>query len=286
MEGQTSMTKCPDVESGTSYGMNNMANFIRDDEIKVLMLDHSQSVTENNGFKIVHPDNPTTDSCDTWDADAALRHQGTANVLYSDGRVVSQTRGQIDPCVEALHDKLWLPQRFDPEALAGGGGGGVMGNYFAGNNFNGVSASRMDTTLNCPFGASFFGHANDYNIPSPVSDQFPGVYKFGSAYWTGKIKANYSEPYIFWMASDNNGKLYINGSLVLQRDAGGSGGCPGCVDTFVSSAPVNMMAGQWVDFRLECVELGPGGSPSHIYVEWESPSTPRGDVPGANLRPF
>ena len=210
------------------------------------------------------------------------RHTGTANVLYSDGHVVSHSEGQIDPCNEGLHDSLWLPKRYDITSVTTGTGQ-IQGNYFSGSNFDGVSASRVDNTLSGPFGASFLG-MNSYNVPSPVADQFTGQYKFGSGIWEGKIKADKTEPYTFWLACDNNAWVYINGQLVVQRNAGGSGGCPTCVDTYQPSAPFSMNAGQWVNIRVELKELGPGGSPSHVFVQWESPSTARGDIPPQNMR--
>jgi prepilin-type processing-associated H-X9-DG protein len=282
METQASMFACPDVETGTSYGMNNMGQFIQDD-VKIYILDYTRDATTGGALGVVHPDNPTVDSCDVWDTDKALRHSGTANVLYSDGHVESQSEGDIDPCTASLHDLLWLPKRYDVTASTEEGTGQIQANYFAGANFDGVSAQRIDNTLSGPFGASFFG-LNSYNVPSPVSDQFPGEYKFGSGIWTGKIKANYTEPYTFWLACDNNARVYINGSLVVERQAGNSGGCPTCVDTYQPSSPINMNAEQWVTIRVELQELGPGGSPSHVFVQWESPSTARGDIPPQNLK--
>jgi hypothetical protein len=45
-----------------------------------------------------------------------------------------------------------------------------------------------------------------------------------------------------------------------------------------------MTAGQWVSIRVELKEDSPGSSPSHVYVKWESPSTPISDIPSSNLR--
>lgn len=283
MEGQGGMFSCPDVESGTSYGMNNMAQFIGDDEVKIHILDYKMEVTEGGSVTVVHPENPSTTSCDQWDVDKALRHMGTMNVLYSDGHVEGKTEGQIDPCVKALHDQLWLPKRYDLSSI-GVGTGSIRGNYFTGGNFDGTSAERIDTTLACPFGAAFFG-LNYWNIPLPNSNTSGwDTGSFGSAYWQGKIKADKTEPYTFHLACDNRAWVYINGSLVVQRNAGGSGGCPGCVDTFVPSSPVNMTGGQWVSIRVELKEDSPGSSPSHVYVKWESPTTPKQDIPSENLR--
>ena len=38
--------------------------------------------------------------------------------------------------------------------------------------------------------------------------------------------------------------------------------------------------------RVENTEDTPGSSPSNVYLEWESPSTPRGDIPSSNLRTY
>ena len=282
MEGQGSMYTCPDAETSTSYGMNNMANFITENEVKIYILDYSVEITESGGVKIVHPNNPTTNSCDQWDIDASLRHSGTANVLYSDSHVEAHTKGDIDPCVQAIHDKLWLPQRYDEEAVTSDGGGTITGNYFTGGNFDGTSALREDTSLSCPFGSYFFS-LGYYDIPLPGSNTSGwDTGSFGSGFWEGSIKAEHTEPYTFYLACDNNAWVYINGSLILQRNAGGSAG----VQAFQASSPVNMQAGQWVSIRVELKELTPGNSPSHVYLKWESPSTTLGDIPSDNLRPY
>ncbi len=281
MEGQGSMYQCPDAETSSSYGMNNMANFISENEVKIFVLDYGLDITESGGVMIVHPNNPTTNSCDQWDVDAALRHQGTANVLYSDSHVESHTKGDIDPCVQTIHDDKWLPLRYDADALSSGGGG-IAGNYFTGGNFDGTSASREDTTLTCPFGSHFFG-LNYWDIPLPGSNTSGwDTGSFGSGYWEGSIKGTHDEQYTFWLACDNDAWVYINGSLVLQRSAGGVGG----VTSFQASSPVSLSSTNWVSIRVELKEHTPGSSPSHVYVEWESPSTPRGDIPSDNLRPY
>ena len=282
MEGQGSMYNCPDAETSTSYGINNMANYISENEVKIYILDYKVEITESNGVKIVHPNNPTTGSCDQFDLDADFRHQGTVNVLYSDSHVESHIKNDIDPCVAAIHDKLWLPQRYDEEAVTSDGGGTIVGNYFTGGNFDGTSATREDTSLACPFGSYFF-NLGYYDIPLPGANTSGwDTGSFGSGYWEGSIKAEHTEPYTFYLACDNSAWVYVNGSLVLQRNAGGSAG----VQAFQASSPVNMQAGQWVSIRVELKEHTPGRSPSHVYVQWESPSTTRSDIPSDNLRPF
>jgi hypothetical protein len=144
----------------------------------------------------------------------------------------------------------------------------------------------MDATLHCPFGSAFFG-LSYWDIPLPGTNPSGwNTGSFGSAYWTGSIKADRDELYTFWVACDNRAKIFINNQLVISRAAGGTGPSPGSVEYFEPSAPFAMAGGQWVSIRVELTEDTPGSSPSHIYVEWESPSTARGDIPTSNLRPF
>jgi prepilin-type N-terminal cleavage/methylation domain-containing protein/prepilin-type processing-associated H-X9-DG protein len=276
MEEQGQMYLCPEVEDGPSYGMNNKAHmFGSGDSHKVLMLDYHDTVA-----KIVLPDE--LDRCDDWDANAAFRHMGTCNVLYFDGHVGSISESEVDPCVETLYANFWPPRRYDPENDENNDGGGIAGNYFTGGNFDGTSAQRTDTTLSCPFGSYFFG-IGSYDIPLPgAATAGWDTGSFGSGRWEGSIKGTHSEPYTFWLACDNSAWVYVNGNLVLQRNAGGSAG----VQAFQASSPVNLPAGEWTSIRVELKEHTPGSSPSHVYVQWESPSTPRGDIPAENLRPY
>jgi hypothetical protein len=119
------------------------------------------------------------------------------------------------------------------------------------------------------------GAANGIS-PTPWA---PGV--FGSAVWTARIRTEQAESVTFHLACDNEAWLYVNGQLLIQRAAGGVWG----VTAFQSSSPVNMNANEWVDLEVRLKEYGPGGSPSHIFVEWESPSHPRGDIKCENLQP-
>ena len=276
MEQQGETYRCPDVQQGTSYGMNNKSHlFGHGDSDKVLMLDYDQALAN-----IVVPSD--LDRCDDWDANAAFRHAGTCNVLYFDGHVGSISKSEVDPCIEDLYTVSWQPRKYDPANDASNKGGGLTGNYFTGGNFDGTSAQREDPTLKCPFGAAFFG-LSYWDIPLPGSNTSGwNTGSFGSGFWEGSIRAEYSEPYNFYLACDNEAKVYINGSLVMSRATGGTAG----VTAFQVSPPVNMTAGQWVSIRVELKEYSPGYSPSHVYVEWESPSTSRGDIPADNLRPF
>jgi prepilin-type processing-associated H-X9-DG protein len=215
------------------------------------------------------------------------RHMGVMNVLFSDGHVDSRTPSEIDPYVGLNAETLWRPER-------GGCNGvccGCNATYYVENSFSGTSFKRIDNNLSLPFGSAFDSNyprfvMKPWDIPLPGANNgisptpwAPGA--FGSAVWSARIRTKQTEAVTFWLACDNEAWLFVNGSQVINRSAGGVDG----VTAFQSSSPVNLTANEWVDLEVRLKEYGPGSSPSHIFVEWESPSRPRGEIKCENLQP-
>ena len=163
----------------------------------------------------------------------------------------------------------------------------MLATYYKGKNWDGESAQRVDETLYLPFGqADRNGRA--YSCPIlpydiPLSGASPDTaHPLMSAKWQGKIKADSSGEYTFHMSVDNEGWIYINGTEVLHRSAAGGAPCW----QFVSSKPVSLKAGEWVDIEVRHKErVKSRGSLSFIRIEWSPPSTSRGKIPCENLRP-
>ena len=161
---------------------------------------------------------------------------------------------------------------------------GLTAVYYTGH-WDGESATRIDNTLYLPFGQKeAFGVP--YNVPLPGSSP-DNAYPLHSVTWTGKIKSDFSEPYDFYLASDNEAWVRINGKEVLSRHVSGWA----IIKQFSKTAkPVPMVAGKWVNIEVRLVNYiktggNPNHNPAHIIVEWSSPSTPRGKIPCENLRP-
>ena len=265
---------CPKVKfvTSNSYGANPCVHRMQGEGGKIIMLDAFVKVILYEGG-----------TSQEWIDSVSPRHFGTSmNVLYYDGHVELKQPEQINPYASAQNlTSLWKPTKVCDLAEAGCG---VTGTYYTGN-FGGTTVTRIDPSVHLPFGAAFFGY-NFWNIPLPGSlTSGWNTGSFGSGVWKAQIKSDYTEPYTFHLACDNDAWLYINGSQVIQRFAGNAGGCTGCVDTYQASSSVSMTAGQWVDIEVRLKETTPGSSPSHVSVKWESGSTPLAPIPCSNLRP-
>jgi len=88
----------------TSYGMNNRAHVLRQDERKVLMVEYERLVADVVGA--------SADSA-KWPELSAPRHFSYMNVLYNDGSVKSVKAERVDPRVTEIHNDFWRPNR-DP----------------------------------------------------------------------------------------------------------------------------------------------------------------------------
>ena len=272
---QNSARRCPmDIDfDGTSYGANPCATKLIGEPGKIVALDSYDPFVfyENT-------------SSEYWLETVAPRHWGSKmNILHQGGHVeLHEPDDTINPyfSTEVLESK-WkpkLPCDMKNEEL----GCGCTGTYYTGGAWNGDSASRIDTTLHMPFGGAFFSF-NYWDIPLPGTNAGGwDTGSFGSGTWTGTIKATHTEDYTFHIACDNEAWLYVNGSLVIHRSAGGVAG----VTSYEASAsPVSLIAGQAVDIEVRLKEHSPGRSPSHVSVKWESKSTPMDIIPCSALRP-
>ncbi len=281
LENNASMWRCPDVETGDSYGINNLAKYFdTGDSNKIYALDYGRLSTATEESRVVWFDNPTLQSCEEWEKHKAMRHWGSANVLFYDGHVRAFQEAAIDPCVKEIHDVSWLPYRGEEakrDADAEGEGNGILGTYYAA---NGATATRLEPTIHLPFGNShFFG--KPYDIPLPGAN--PGSSApLQNATFTGSIRADSSGMVSFHLSCDNEASLYINGSQIIHRVAGGAA----MVQQYQTSSPVPLPGGQWVPIEVRIVEYHPG-TPCHLSLMWDTTNSgQRTEIPTANLRPY
>jgi len=149
-----------------------------------------------------------------------------------------------------------------------GGAGGLMGSYYhhTGGNapagFETFVLSRIDPQINFNWG--------DPGSPDPLVN----VNQF-SCRWQGQVEAQFSEDYIFYPATDDGERLWVDGQLVVNQwwDQG---------TTEVASAPIALVAGQKYDIVMEQYENGGGAA---AFLRWSSPSTSKRIIPSIWLWP-
>ena len=142
-----------------------------------------------------------------------------------------------------------------------GNGIGLRGDYYSNQlmTFNGTPAlSRIDPSINFDWG----GGSPD---PSVSADHF-------TVRWTGAVKAQFTEPYTFYLTGDDGVRLWINGQRLVDawQDQGPT----------EYSATVSFVAGQLYNIQVDYYENG-GGAVAKL--EWSSPSTVRQFIPTSQL---
>ncbi|MCA9270451.1 MAG: DUF1559 domain-containing protein [Planctomycetales bacterium] len=283
LEHQRSTYHCPTVEEGSddSYGVNVCVHRLMEEPTKIIMADAHTPVLEYQGLDLV-----------AWNEDIAPRHGGTMNILYYDGRVEREEPDATNPYDESSgdsnRDRFWKPQRGGCDPGTGcTSGGGLMGRYYSPNkDFTGTYYERLDGTMHLPFGAAGYGPSytdcaqypmwceqKPYNTAGLIPGATSTLSYVGSAVWTGRIKAPKSETYTFYLSSDNDSWFYLNGTLVVSRNAGGAIGV-----NQSSTGNYPMQEGVWVDVELR-VREETLNTPTHVSVKWSSPSTPYSEIP-------
>ncbi len=148
-----------------------------------------------------------------------------------------------------------------------GGAGGLLGAYYqhtggaAPAGFETFKLSRIDPEINFGWGTG---------SPDPLVD----INDF-SCRWSGQVEAKYSEDYIFYTASDDGARLWVDGQLVIDHwvDQGG---------TEWASSPIALVAGQKYDIKMEQYENEGGAT---AYLRWSSPSISKRIIPAIWLWP-
>ena len=307
---------CPDAEDTESYGMNNKAHlFGAGDSGKMLMIDYKASTVAVVGYSAF-------ERCEEWEANAAFRHMGTANVLYFDGHVGSIGPNETDPCYNGSYPSGGSgdPTGGDPSGDPSGGGSPGPGS-------SGPPAGSTDD----PYYRDWVPTKGSGEPPQ--EDNTPGLYaeyreipnksatNFDGPPHTVRIDADLNMPFGSGYGNGPVGPAYPNNPFDDPRRAftviwkgqikaphsGGSesytlwvshddfcwitiNGQQIYADTWWNggpwgwdpTTPIDLYADEWVDIEVRFHQWAAGGN--HLRVQWESSSTPRQDIPAANFR--
>lgn len=268
MESQVSVFHCPnddtDDVTAKSYGANICIDKLLDEPKKILMTDAHVLLLDYQGLTLGQ-----------WNEDIAPRHAGTINVLYYDGRVQQHDPDARNPYLPdegpSIRDEYWKPVRGTCSAAGTAecaAGFGLTATYYETTTWSGAATTRTDSSLHLPFGhSSYSGSQYDdcavYPVwCEPTTFDPPGG-DFHSGTWTGKIKAPTTETYTFYLSSDNDAELFLNGSKIIDHAAGGAVG----VNQY-TSAQYSMNAGEWVAVEVNAVNYG---GPAHLSIKWSAP---------------
>jgi len=167
-----------------------------------------------------------------------------------------------------------------------GSGCGLLGTYYTGL-WEGNSAQRVDQTIYFPF-----GNDDDWagkhllkplSIPLPRSNSTYPPYSLKTAKWEGQIRFDSKEQYLFYVSVDNEAWIYIDGKEIIHRDPYNTAE----MFRLARSKPINVTEAKWMDIEIRLLEKNNKSRTNNTFIriEWSSPSTPRGTIPCANLRP-
>ncbi len=141
---------------------------------------------------------------------------------------------------------------------AGGGGGGLKGEYYDNMDLAAFKLQRIDRTVNFNWGTG-----------SPASTIGVDTY---SVRWTGEVKARYSQLYTFHTNTDDGVRLWVNGQLLIDK----------WVNQAATpwSGTIALTAGRRYAIRMEYFDNTGGGLAS---LQWSSASQVREVIPQGQL---
>jgi hypothetical protein len=137
---------------------------------------------------------------------------------------------------------------------------GLVGNYYASQDFTGQNEIRIDPQIDFNWG---------YGPPLPgfVVDHF-------SVRWTGHLTPRFAEEYTFYVTSDDGAVLYIDGAKVIDHFTPHK--------AIEDMGQISLTAGTRHDIKLEYFD---GGNEALITLAWSSASQPKEIVPSSQLSP-
>ena len=193
---------------------------------------------------------------------------GQASATVS-AKVVDDKVGQPEQgfAVTIPQDENWVTAKNfraevkiqDDEIPAPGDGKGLKGEYFAKTDFTDLKKTRVDGKIE-------FGWGDDAPMKEMPRDDF-------SVRWSGQVLPHFSETYTFYLDGDDSARLLIDGKVVVDWTAPGSG---------TKSAEVALQKGKRYPL---VVELKEGRFGSGARLAWQSATQYRQIVPASQLFP-
>jgi hypothetical protein len=143
-------------------------------------------------------------------------------------------------------------------SLPPGNGTGLKGEYYDNSDFTNLKLTRVDPSINFSWGSS-----------SPDPSIGPDTF---SVRWTGQVQPRYSEIYTFYTKTDDGVRLWVNGTLLI--------------DKWVPQSPtewkasLSLMAGQKYNIKMEYYENTRGAT---AQLSWSSISQSKQIIPRTQL---
>jgi hypothetical protein len=137
--------------------------------------------------------------------------------------------------------------------------GGLKGEYFPNMTLSGnPGRTRIDPEINFSW---------------DQGEVFPGTSDLCSIRWSGQVEAPSSEPYTFYVATDDGARLWVDGKLVIDA------WWDQAIAEYASAA-IPLEAGRPYKIRLEWYDNTWNAS---CQLRWSSPSTPKQIIPSDRL---
>src|SRR4029077_3542105 len=94
-----------------------------------------------------------------------------------------------------------------------------------------------------------------------------------SVCWCGEVQAQFSEPYTFYIKSDDGARVWLNEQLIIDQWRTRK-------EDETASAPVSLVRGQKYLLRIEYFQ---NQQRADVHFSWSSPSTAEQIVPQSQL---
>jgi hypothetical protein len=204
---------------------------------------------------------------------ATQLNQASTNIYSADGyslvsvHIWSRDVDDVQDCINRLgpnvrvvapDEFVWLIRK-NLKGLPVGTGNGLKAAYYSGYHLDTLKFSRTDANVDFAWGTG---------SPAPgqlSNNQF-------SVKWSGKVQPLYSEPYTFYVYSDDGVKLKVNGqTLINDLETQGA---------YTRSGTITLTAGQQYDIELQ---YGEGNGDAFCHLQWSSTSQMRQAIPKAQL---
>lgn len=200
-------------------------------------------------------------------------NQASTNIYSADGyslvsvHIWSRDVDDVLDCINRLgpnvrvvapDEFVWLIRK-NLKGVAVGTGNGLKAEYYAGYHQDVLKYTQTDANVDF-----------DWGTGSPDQAQL-GNNQF-SVKWSGKVQPLYSEPYTFYVYSDDGVKLTVNGqTLINDLDTQGA---------YTRSGTITLTAGQQYNIELQYAE---GNGNAFCHLQWSSTSQLRQAIPKAQL---